>query len=133
MRVVGLAEDICALGNRVSVCEAGLWEGMAAGADDGRGRGGLEGNEPSTCDLFGVARAEVEKIGHGAVESGELDGLVRWAVGPHADGVVGCEMDGVEVLEGGHADCRGGVLRFVERVSWLFGELGVGEDGRGRT
>lgn len=106
-----LDEDVGAPEDTIAARVLGeLLEVLAGEGDDGGAVGGLEGGDEGAGRLLAVAGADVEDVGHGAVEGGQGDGLVGWAVLAGADGVVGGDVDLLEVLEGAHADTGGGVL-----------------------
>ena len=70
---------------------------------------GFQGSGECAGGFFCVAGADVEEIGHGAVEVCEGNGLMGRTVLAGADGVVCGDVDGLKVLEGAHADGGGGV------------------------
>lgn len=96
-----------------------LLEVLAGEGDDGRCVLDVECGDECTGCFFGVAGPDIEHVGHGAVERGELDGLVSWTVFASAYRVVGCDVDALEALEGAHADAGGGVLRAAVLVTVL--------------
>lgn len=96
---VGAAED--AVARRVGRV---LLEVLAGERDDGGGVAGREGGDEGSRDLLAVAGADVQKVGHGAVQGGELDGLVGGAVLARADAVVRADVDRLQALQGAHAD-----------------------------
>lgn len=59
---------------------------------------------------FAVAWTDVEQIWYGAVEGGELNGLVRCAIFTRADRVIRRDVDGLYVLDGAHPNAGGGIL-----------------------
>ncbi|TKW48581.1 hypothetical protein CTA1_4129, partial [Colletotrichum tanaceti] len=106
----GLGEDVGAPGDAVPGRVLGvLREGLTGERDDGGGLGGADGGDEGAGDLLRVAGADVEGVGHGAVQGRQGDGLVGGAVLAGADAVVGGDVDLLEALQRGHADGRRGV------------------------
>lgn len=84
---------------------------------------GFESDCEGAGCFFRVAGSDVEEIGHGAVEGCELDGLVGWPVFAGADGVVGGDVDYLQLLEGSHSHAWCCILR---RSLALFRDQKIG-------
>lgn len=77
---------------------------MPAEGDDGWRILRFDSGDPGACNLFAVARADIQDVRHGAVERSEFDRLMRGSVFTCTDGVMGRNVDDLELLEGAHAD-----------------------------